>query len=71
MFWKLNFEKSWFLGEVRLWFSPMLAPWFWMFDFFYMRMFDGAVLKVYFLSSYGSSLLCFSIQRHFDKNSTV
>lgn len=64
-FWKLNFVKSWFFGEVMLAFNLM----FW--DLASVKTFDGLGRKTYFLSSYGSNLLCFSIQRHFVKKSIV
>jgi len=51
VFWKLNFENSWFLGEVKLVFNLIFLSWFCMFDFVSMRIFEWAGLKEYFLSS--------------------
>jgi hypothetical protein len=51
VFWKLNFENNWFLGEVKLVFNLIFLSWFCMFDFVSMRIFEGTCLNVYFLSS--------------------
>ena len=72
---KLNFVYSWFFGDVMLAFMAFFpdSRFGMILSLASVRMFfwDLFALKWYFLRSWGSNLLCFSIHRHRLRNYTV